>query len=392
VIRRAATTAALVALAACGGGGGDPDAHVELGRMTVTGSVSYEDRAPQASGSLGAPVPKVARNVTVALVTLSGDTIGSSVTAEDGTFTIESTVDVAYGDSVHILAATTSNDATRPVEVVRPDGNIHGFGGAGFEAAVSANTDLLVSETSGEAGAFNVYDTLLEAVDRVAALGLTPEPLSAVWLRGNQNGTYYSSGENTMYLLGGTGAGAGDDDGYDDLVILHEAGHYIEYTHGRSDSPGGNHGGEPVDPNLAWSEGFSTYFALAVTNAPIYIDTASPGGWSYNSDTSTTVATGSGMGQDLSEDLVSEVLWDLGDAGGDDDPFVGDHGPVLLVQPEYLRTGALRGGNEPGVDLVDFLDGFFVADGLTHCAAVRAIVTTTRGFPYDYNGPGGSCP
>jgi len=385
VIRRALV---LVVLAGCGGGGSDPaDATVPIGRMMVTGSVSFEDRAPRADGQLSTPVPAPARHVAVALITLAGATIGESVTADDGTFTIQSTVDVHYGDSVHILAATTSADAIRPVEVVRPDGNVHGFGGAGFPAGVYTNTDLLVSETSGEAGAFNVFDNLIAAVDRVGELGLTPEPLTAVWARGNQDGTYYDRDSNTMYLLGGPA----DDDGYDDTVILHESGHWLEDTIGRTDSPGGDHDGSPTDPNLAWSEGFSTYWSVAVNGEPIYIDTATGGGWSYNADTSVTRAQGTGMAQPLSEDTVTEILWDLGDAGTDDDSFSGEHDPVIDVEPQYLTT-ALRAVGEAGVDLVDFLDGFFVSDGLTHCAQIQAIVTTARTFPYDYAGPAGSCP
>jgi hypothetical protein len=62
------------------------------------------------------------------------------------------------------------------------------------------------------------------------------------------------------------------------------------------------------------------------------------------------------------------------------------------VQPTYLRTAALRAAGEAGVDLVDFLDGFFVTDGLAHCAEVRQIVVTSHAFPYDFGGPAGACP
>jgi hypothetical protein len=368
--------------AACGGGGGDDEPSV--GPVMVSGRVTYEDRAPMASGNLAGPVPVSARFVGVALITEDGANIGEAITAADGTFELTSTVDVTYGDSLHILAATTSADPARPIEVVRVDGNVHGFGGEGFEAAPSTNVDVLVTDSSDEAGAFNIYDQLLDAVDRVTALGETPEPLVAVWQRGSP-GTFYDGDNNTMYLLGGS-----DDDSYDDSVILHEAGHWIEDTIGRSDSPGGGHDGSPTDPNLAWSEGFSTYWALAVLDAPLYIDTADGGGWSYDAESSVTRAEGD-LGADISEDTVTEILWDLGDPAGDDD-LAGAHDPVLLVSPEYLRTAALRNVGEAGVDLVDFLDGFFVGEGLASCAAVASIVTDTRDFAYDYAGPAGPCP
>jgi hypothetical protein len=382
-------------LAACGGGGDDqnsPDANqadAVVGRVMVSGVVRYEDRAPLPNGSLAGPVPKPARFITVALVTLGGDTLGAAVTAADGSFSIMSSSDVPFGDSVHLLAATTSDDALRPIDVVHTNGNVHGFGGEGFEAAGDVYQEVLVTESSGEAGAFNIFDVLVTAADYVGEVGATPDHLTAVWQRGNQDGTYYSDFENTMYLLGASS----DDDGYDDTVILHESGHWIEHTLGRSDNPGGFHDGSPADPNLAWSEGFSTYWAMVVNNGPIYVDTNAGGGWSFNADTSITRAMGSGIAQDISEDMVCEILWDLGDApAADDDVFAGTHVPVVSVEPNYLRIATLRAIGESGVDLVDFLDGFFLADGLTHCEDVRTVVTGVHTFPYDYAGPAGLCP
>lgn len=391
---RAALAALLLApvAAACGGGDADgpdaPRADATIGRVTVSGVIRYEDRAPQVTGHLAAVAPKPARFVAVALVTIGGDTLGEAVTAADGSYSITSTVDVPFGDSVHVLAATTSDDPIRPIDVVRPDGNIHGFGDAGFEAAADHYQETLVTESSGEAEAFNIFDNLVAAHDYVNALGLTPQHLTAIWSKGNGDGTYETS--NELHLLGQSS----DDDGYDDTVILHECGHYIEDTVGRSDNPGGFHDGSPADPNLAWSEGFSTYWSMVIDGRPVYIDTNAGGGWSYNGDTSVTRASGTGtIGQDVSEDMVTEILWDLGDAPtSDDDTFSGTTQSTILVQHDYLRTATLRGVGEPGVDLVDFLDGFFLADGLTHCTQVTSIVTGTHSFPYDYNGPAGPCP
>ena len=45
-----------------------------------------------------------------------------------------------------------------------------------------------------------------------------------------------------------------------------------------------------------------------------------------------------------------------------------------------------------GVDLVDWLDGWFQTYDLGECAALRSIVTARREFPYDFAGPGGACP
>jgi hypothetical protein len=365
-----------------------------MGAFKVSGTVRYEDRPPMPDGSLGPIGQKPARGVSVAVVNdADGAVLAAGVTADDGSYALS--YDQAAAGTVHVLAATVSTVSARPRQVIRPDGLTHGLGGASFQPAADGAADLLVTDASGESEAFNVFDQLLVNADLVTGtLGdATPEPLTAVWVRGGTDGTYYVDADNTMFLLGDPG----DDDGYDDTVILHESGHYIEDTEGRSDSTGGSHDGSPADARLAWSEGFSTYFSMVATNAPIYMDSNASGGWSYNGDTAMTLAPmpmGT-MAQDVSEDMVTEILWDLGDDGAsDDDAYVSvdGHGPVLLVQPLYLRTQTLRNVGVTGVDLVDFLDGWFVRGGLGSCAAVRAIVTGTHKFPYDYAGPAGVCP
>jgi hypothetical protein len=388
---------ACVLAAGCGGGSGDDvaddtgddtgDDAPTSGPMTVTGAIEFEDRAPQVSGTLGPRTPAPARYVAVALIDAGGATVAETTTDATGAFELAAPADVTYGDAFHLLAATTSGDATRPVEVVRGDGNVHGFGGADFAAAAAVTADVLVTEESDAAGAFNIYDRLVEAVDRVTQLGETPTELVAIWQRGSFDGTYYNG---QVHLLGGS-----DDDSYDDTVILHECGHWFEHTVGRSDNPGGAHSfGEPADPNTAWSEGFSTYWGTTVNGSSRYVDTMSGGGFSIDVEGPTTQAPGDNLGDDLPEDTVAEILWDLSDPAGEgaEDPFAGDADAVMRVQPDYLRTASLRAVGEPGVDLVDFLDGFFVADGLDRCAAVTAVVTTARGFPYDYAGPAGACP
>ncbi len=384
---------ASVLIAACGGGddGPLPDAsNVGVpGTYGVTGVVRYEDQPPLVSGALGPIAPKVSRGVAVAAVADDdGAILVTGITADDGTYSL--TFDAVGGESVHILAATSSTLAARPIVVLRTDNQIHGFGGPAFAAGIDLTSDVLVTVASGEAGAFNIFDECVNAMDRVpVAFGnLTPTPLTAYWQVGSEDGTYYIS--NEMHLLGA----ADDDDGFDDTVILHEAGHFIEDVEGRSDSPGGGHDGSPTDPRLGWSEGFATYFAMAVRDQPVYIDSNSGGGWSYNADTSVTKAQAAGaISQPVSEDMIAEILWDLGDGdAGDDDPFAGDHDAVLKVQSRYLKAVTLRDVGTRGVDLVDWLDGWFVTGGLTSCGGTRSVVVTLRTFPYDFAGPAGSCP
>ena len=377
--------AALVAVAACGGSDGPP---------SLRGTISYEDRAQQPNGRLATElVPMPARGVTLSLINEADGAVLTTVTTDDdGRYTIEFVEPlVEPTEPVHLLAAAMNMSPERPIQVVRRDRQVFGAGGEAFTYEDGTDVDLLITEASGVAEAFNVFDMAVDSHDAVTTrLALTPTPITLIWEKGSNDGTYYS-GDATVHLLGA----ASDDDGYDDTVILHEIGHFFEDVVGRTDSPGGSHDGSPTDPNLAWSEGFATYWAMAVKQTPFYGDSNAGGGWGYNGEATVTRAPqpAGDIGQDVAENMTTEILWDLGDApGGDDDTLAGDHLQVEGVQPMYLRTQALRAGGEPGVDLVDFLDGFFVADGLTHCAAVRQIVVTTHAFPYDFGGPAGPCP
>jgi hypothetical protein len=135
-----------------------------------------------------------------------------------------------------------------------------------------------------------------------------------------------------------------------------------------------------------------------VQNQPIYSDSNSGGGFFDNIDTDVSRASASGgLTQQVTESMVSQILWDLGDInsknGADDDQLSdGNHARVVKIQASYLASASLRNVGTQGVDVVDFLDGWFVKQGLASCSAVRDIVTGKRLFPYDYAGPGGACP
>lgn len=79
--------------------------------------------------------------------------------------------------------------------------------------------------------------------------------------------SFYSPGERKLYILGGVSGNvkSADTDHFDDSVILHEYGHFLEDVYGSSQSPGGSHTGNfVIDARLAWSEGWANYFQGAV--------------------------------------------------------------------------------------------------------------------------------
>lgn len=329
------------------------------------------------------------RGAEVSVIQGANAVLATALTANDGSYTLR--YSVAAGATVHVSVTTRSQLPSRALTVKRANNNnLHAFGGADFSATLTTTRNLYVPYSSGVAQAFNIFDQAVLAYDwlhyhlNIAA----PAPLTLRWNQNNNDGTYYW--ENEVYLVGASS----DDDGYDDTVILHEIGHHLEEVIGRTDSPGGDHAFEPVDPRLAWSEGFSTWFALAMRKSPWYVDTNATGGWGWEYDNSVTdfgSPTVSGL---ISEDVVTEVLWDLGDTNTSQtaqavtNPSVA---AVLRVQPDYLRTAALRSVGVSGVDLVDFLDGWFVLNGTSSCGWV-ATVLARHTFPYDFAAPNAACP
>jgi hypothetical protein len=281
------------------------------------------------------------------------------------------------GQQVHVLVAAASSAPSRPARVLRPDGLVHGVASPSFGASASGAVDVLVTDASGEAEAFNILDVAVAAQDlaRTTLSLAAPHEVVLVWVRGGTDGSYTPFDTGVTYLHGDVL----DDDGYDDAVIAHELGHQIELWYGRTSNPGGVHYiYAPEDPTLAWSEGFASWFGSAVRANPIYVDTGLEQTLTFDIATDVTKAGAAlPMTQNVSENMVSEVLWNLGAAG------------TLATEHQWLRSlPADRGVT--GVDLVDFLDGFLVVEGNGKCTQVMGALSPHL-FPYDYAGPT-TCP
>ena len=153
-------------------------------------------------------------------------------------------------------------------------------------------------------GAFNIYNQILLANEFLRKMvgtcqesdcdNFSVAPKAAIyWKAGfnpssyiSQNSdpvSFYVPGYRRLFILGGQNGDVNysDTDHFDNSVILHEYGHFLEDVYGQLDSPGGTHNGNSViDPRLAWSEGFANFFQAAVRNKADYIDTlgiSSPG-------------------------------------------------------------------------------------------------------------------
>ncbi|PWU19429.1 MAG: hypothetical protein C5B49_05805 [Bdellovibrio sp.] len=216
-------------------------------------------------------------------------------------------------------------------------------------ADASNNSDLL-------GGAFNILDQILVANDYLRTEAniscpictgpqFTVAPkLQIYWTKGLSPGTYYgapSTGisfftkgggalSRGLYILGGiNNSVCTDTDHFDNSVILHEYGHFLEFSFGKSASPGGSHNGnELLDPRLAWSEGWADFFQAAALGRSYYRDTEGNSGCSN-------------YGVLINFDLENQLI-------GEDDPLAneGIFRELAITRTLYdVMTGPTQDGN-----------------------------------------------
>lgn len=214
------------------------------------------------------------------------------------------------------------------------------------------------------AEALNVFDSLINGADGCARLhGARPQDiLVAYWEAGSADGTYYTKNGliNEIHLLGLPD----DSDAYDDVVILHEFGHFVAQNYSKDDSLGGPHHPwqEKQDLRLAWSEGWATFFACMVRHgllnanqAQQYIDTTNADERtnaliSYDNE-SLDVDRLVGVDPDLLPELsdvaigsvneagVSAILWDIYDTPDVRDDSSGVDDTEITADERFLRDG-----------------------------------------------------
>ena len=192
---------------------------------------------------------------------------------------------------------------------------------------------------------FAILDTVYQGIQTVRGVAPTTNFPALIVSWGSQaNGTFFSSG-NPQYI-GLLSALATDTDEFDQHVIAHEFGHFIENNFSRADNIGGPHGlGDKLDPRVAFGEGFGYAFAAIVLNDPVARDSANDNGdlWSgvFNVETNpstTPVAGNSNYGCWCSESSVYSLLWDLYDNVAD-----ANDGIAIGFQPIWdVLIGAQR--------------------------------------------------
>jgi hypothetical protein len=138
-----------------------------------------------------------------------------------------------------------------------------------------------------------------------------------------------------IYVLGDFANGSGDTDEFDQSVIAHEFGHYVEDRFGRTDSIGGDHGGSetPLDLRVAFGEGWGNAFSAMSLGNPVYRDSQQGIQTEFFLDLEADDDLNEGW---FSEISAGEILWDLFDATNEAGDTV-----ALGFQPLFaVMTGA----------------------------------------------------
>ncbi|WP_146105451.1 hypothetical protein [Psychrosphaera saromensis] len=314
--------------------------------INITGTIQYE-RVPFSTSTYGLDYDNIkvlpVRGVVIEALDESGDVVATSTTSDDGFYSVTVEQDSAVQISVK---AQTLSVATAKWDIeIRDntnDGGLYVLQGSLTDSDTSADSIRNLTATTGWDGSsysdtrasapFAILDTAYDVVMKVVAVdsNVNMDDVDIFWSKDNSTasgeptdgeiGTSFYSGDQ-LYILGKEDL---DTDEFDDHVIIHELGHYFEDNLSRSDSVGGEHGyGDILDMRVALGEGFGNAFSGMVTDDPIYRDTSGDQqGLGFELDVDdNTIYLNSNPGW-YSENSVQSILYDIYDAGEDDNDTV----------------------------------------------------------------------
>jgi hypothetical protein len=332
------------------------------GTGNVTGRVTY-GRVPFATSGAnpgldyGNATQRPARNIVVnALAAGTNTVIATTTTNDSGDYSLVVTNNTSI--TLRIDARLYRNNAASVW-------NVHVSNGGGptpysytdnvtFDSSAGTPRDFAIPtgiNASGNAtgtrasGPFAALDTIYQGILTVVAVAPnTVFPDLVVDWGAQDDGTFFDPGQQRIALLSDLSS---DTDEFDQHVVAHEFGHYIEHNFSRADSIGGSHGlGDKLDPRVAFGEGLGYAFAAIVLNDPVARDSYFNGmqvSGSFNVETnpsSTPPGSPSGnFGSWASESSVWAILWDIYDSAADagDNVALG-FGPIWQVLAGEQRT------------------------------------------------------
>jgi len=356
----------------------------------VRGKFLYKDRVFGPGGFTGTEPNRPIRLADVELVdTATSTVIASGATGVDGSFTLNVIDNVVRTLRVRVRTSANNTPSFKCRVLNQTAANLpYAVSTPNDYLSHNPNTDIdfvgtpVVAVQGAGGDAFNTFDVMLDGFDFIATLtGSRPSrALTVYWYEGSNDGTYYRHSDASIHLYGLSS----DSDAWDDTVILHELGHYVEFNLGNSDNPGGGHTLNGFyDLRLTWSEGWATFFQnmvrawLGLSRADIYVDTSGQPGPGHQFLSYEVETPSVGMPGANNEVSVNAILWDAFDGpttpdiapGTDDDDLAMPNAAAEIweIQAEYYPSAT-------SISLEDFWDGWFspsVANGFA--TELRAI-------------------
>lgn len=321
------------------------------GVSLVAGRISYVDklydRSLQGAGYVGTAT-RPARYVRMELRRSSdGVLLGAASTNEAGEYAFEMIPSGTIEADLTILARSDASPWTR-VQVKALDGDLQAVSAGPF--SIDTNRALRLDYTvpthrggTRLGGLFNIVDCILTGAEWVSGrTGASVPSLEVYWQDGSTIWSSYSPGSNRIYLLGGTAGDPdhGDDDSYDDSVILHEYGHYMADLYSLDRSPGGEHQLTGYyTPPKAWSEGWASAFQCFVRNSSLYWDARDGDAEGFNIDYETATRNGERLPRlrtMRNEGAITCVLWDLYDDAASSDSTPGEDDDGVSYPAEWI--------------------------------------------------------
>jgi hypothetical protein len=370
---------------------------------STSGRATYEDFAPTLNGLSTTARLLPIRQAKVEVVQASDNTVlATGATDDNGDFKINFNMTTPGAYFVRALTTRVSDEVDQ--EVVNSSNSLYSVKSAQQNSSTTRNaTGIVLASTRANsfAGAFNIFDLgLLGFREAKARFGVSMPHLTWSWTTGQPQcggtASCFQAASNTISVL----SSADDPDEYDDTVLAHEFGHFImAQVSDRVRAPGGDHGGQKVNPLLAWSEGSATFLGQWIVRSPQYLDTKATGmGPSFNIEQIASASQGTSDGTlsgDVSEFSVAAILWDLADSAQDSVrmgllPLSSIKDIVANVDAVFDRLVALKTTTKnrgvAGADLVDFLD-LWVCGGYstwesTQGSNFRGLIEAINGFPY----------
>lgn len=363
----------------------------------VAGTATYDDYAQTPTGFSPTATQLPIRFATIEVHRSSdGALLTSSSTDAAGAFDVHFT---NTGTPGYYLKLVTANTTYVNQEVKNQGGADWYILSPLFdESANPVNTGVLMHATKDDAAAaFNVFDVGVEGAAAVKRyLHAVPTKISWLYYPAFNppqcpDVSCYDSTTDTIDILGTSAIPAGssskgDSDVYDDIVLLHEYGHFVQKHFSADHSPGGDHSLENrYDPRLAWSEGSATFFALYARGTPEYLECTND---NIGSDYSITLPldskyplgteTGSQF-SNVGEVLVSAGMWAIAVPNNKPNAVFDAIGSLKPMSPtdESLRDFV-------GADFVDFLDGYFCTGNDDTDGNLKTAIVDKLDFQYDF--------